>query len=150
MQKNKLLVKIKMLQKKTTGEVSATIYEGRFIGYVDDIILRLLTTKAEAIRRINSMETANLENFVDGGKPLKDKRLLFSLKSKNEKAIFDTLFITETINSVTQVSHTHTSVTKVKKDAAGFDVHENVIEKVKITCKGKKDTEFTLTEFYTF
>lgn len=87
MQKTKTLVKIKVYPsfENKTDVNSKEEYEGRFIGFIDNIMLRLLSTKPDAIRRISSIETVELSKFYNEEKSFKNNRLAFVLKSKNDK-----------------------------------------------------------------
>jgi len=147
MSKHNTLVKIRVFPSHEDDLSKNPAYEGRFIGFVDNIMFRLLTKKTGSIRRVSSIETASLEEFVNNGKSIKGNRLLFALKNKNEKPIYNTLFITEKIDHVTQISHVHSATNFMKK---GTDVNETLIEKVKVVCLGKNKTRFILTEFYKF
>lgn len=152
---NNCMVKIKTyvggFDKSDKNSCSSSVYEGRFLGFVDNVMLRLLLNKAEAVRKIYSKETISLENFINNGKTIKGNRLVFALKNKNDIAIYgnNNLFITEIIESVTHLNHVHTSISTLKKDN-GVETHGTLIEKVKITCLGKNETRFVLTEFYKF
>lgn len=126
-------------------------YDGRFLGIIDNKVFHRAVKEPLFLRRLLSVETANLESSLNSGGGIDGRRLAFHIKQKEKHTSSsefsvvhkNALFITEKIAKVTSKNTNSFSASKIVGTTS-----ENRIYTVRMRMLGEKESVFELSEFY--
>lgn len=110
-------------------------YTGRLLGVIDDNILKYIINNKELMRKTITKESISLKS-VHTISEFKNRRLLLSVKKKNNIHKEKTLFVTERIDFISLFTYTPEKI------------FPNTTASMQLCIKGDKNTSYRVTEYY--